>query len=374
MPKKRKSQEQSSSKPSDSTKQISKQAVRSNQLEDGENTELEVVSKKEINATLDMLIRNFESIGEVPETDDDSEELPEPDPLPDDEEDEDNENGDDEKDDGAKIIRPPQPIPNAGVNLFLTCVDLFVFELDDDILEKLILCAIISMSFDRFLNRFKTSFFPVPVPHPINKIEKQLDERVATTYNQFLLQVMTGIQTAKSKKDYVKQLFQSTIANNSKRRNLLDLFAENFIHLFTPAGGQECEELNQELDRIIRYAAVNFLYRTFAAKLAEFQNAVGIKVGCLQADLTFLSTEILRLTSANAGILQISNALALVTSARFAEDDDFEEIFDAVEEIADAIEDLAEIYQDRLQVLRALLPFSLCPRPLLIPEVPGEEE
>lgn len=118
-----------------------------------------------------------------------------------------------------------------------------------------------------------------------------------------------------------------------------------------------------------------FLYQNFTSKLIEFQKAVGNKVVCIEEDLRFLSDEIVKLTggnkdgnTGNGGLPKIAEALKNITSARFAEDDDFDEIFDAAEEIADAVEALAEIYKDRLKVLRALLPFAICPRLPFQPE------
>lgn len=332
-----------------------------------DENELTSVARKEINATLDMIIQSF---GSAETSCEDADQ----------EEDDSCETGDsapDRKKDHPTGICPPgcekgkkpgciiPPPLRSGINLFLTCVDIFIFELDEEVIEKLILCAIVSMSFEGFLHHFKRTCFPLK-SSIVHSIEKQLDDRVANIYNQVLLQVMSGVQTAGNKKDYIKTLFQSNLGGDVTNRNILDLVTANLQNMLAfDRPSTDLQAVHQQLDQLIRSAALGFLFDSFSCKLAEFQKAVGLKITCVEADLTFLSTEIIRLTSANAGILQAANALVLVASARFAEEKNYDEIFRAVEEIADVIEDLAEIYQDRLQVLRALLPFSTCPRPLL---------
>lgn len=328
--------------------------------------ELELIRQKEVNATLDMIIRSYEPSETT--TNDNSTNGSNGNSA----NGSDEETGEDRTDDDdtcsnthtcTQDLRCLIP-QHTGLNLFLTCVDLFIFELDEEVIEKLILCAIVSMSLEGFLDHFKVTCFPTITPF-IRSIEKQLDDRVANVYSQFLLQVMTGIQTAESKKDYIKNLFQSNLFEGGRKQNILTLLTSSLQNIFTlERSSADLQATNQQLDQIIRGAALAFLFNSFSFKLAEFQKAVGAKVICVETDLTFLSTELLRLTSANAGILQAANALVFVASARFAEEDDYDEIFEAVEEIADAIEDLAEIYQDRLKVLRALLPFSVCPRPV----------
>lgn len=335
------------------------------QTSTGNEEELELIGQKEIEATLDMIIRKFEP----PTSSHGNEDTNNSDSDCTDNADTDAEGNQDTDTDRAEDTCFIPPVHSfGGLNLFLTCADLFIFELDEEVIQKLVLCAIVSMSLDGFLNFFKLNFIPSMTPF-IRSIEKQLDDRAANVYNQFLLQVMTGIQTAKSKKDYIQNLFQSNLLGGGRKRNLMELLTANLQNVFAPEKSScDFETVGQQLDQIIRGAALTFLFNSFAFKFAEFQKAVGLKVSCVEADLTFLSTELLRLTSVDAGILQAANALVLVASARFAEEENYDEIFEAVEEIADVIEDLAEIYRDRLKVLRALLPFSSCPRPIILPQ------
>lgn len=264
----------------------------------------------------------------------------------------------------TKVKFKPIPIPPipGPADLFLTCVDLLIFELDEDVVEKLIFCAIISMSLCKFLECFKKDigFCSKPALKPL---EPQLDAQIANVYNQFLLNIMNGVQTAKSKKDYLKTLLQTNHTYLDRGDNLADLLTLNMQNIFNTGDNKvKTEELQRQLERNVKISAINFFHRTFARKLAEFQESVNLKVLSIKEDLIFLSTEILRFTAADAGILRLGEALNIVIASRFAEDDEFKEIFDAVEELADTIEDLAEIYQDRLKVLRALLPFSFSRR------------
>lgn len=349
----------------------------------GQNDELQLTSKKEINATLDMIIRNLEFIGNgnggSNGTNDNGGNGGNSNGNGNGDDDDDKSNinfncncgnnadnsdsGDKDCDDKKppKKFKPKPPIPGPS-DLFLTCVDLLIFELDEDVVEKLIFCAIVSMSLCKFLDCFKKDidFCSFPALKPL---ERQFDDQISNIYNQFLLNLMNGVQKSKSKRDYLKTLLQTNHTNLDQGENLTDLLNLNIQNIFNGGNQTEkAEELQRQLERNVKICAINFFHRTFAQKLAEFQESVNLKVRSIKEDLVFLSEEIRRFTATDAGILRLGEALNIVIASRFAEDDEFKEVFDAVEELADTIEELAEIYQDRLKVLRALLPFSFSRR------------
>lgn len=257
----------------------------------------------------------------------------------------------------------PKPPKNPAIDAFLTCADLFIFELDEKVIEKLIFCAILSMSLERFLKLFKSKVMPIPSPL-LEKFDQKFDEKIAQMYNQFLLKIMTDIQMVDNKRDYLENLLESHL-HGEEKNNLYQVLLKNLEKILLQ-GEQTItsfEDINQELEQSVKNTTVNCLMETFTEKFYQFQKSAGQKVICLEEDLTFLSSEILRLTSVEAGILPLANALNVTIASRFAEDDEFKEIFDAVEEVADIIEELADIYRDRLKVLRTLFPFASCPRP-----------
>lgn len=339
------------------------------------DSSVELTSKKEINATLDMVIRTLANLEQSNE-EENSNDSNNNEETTDDEILEDcdysiSKNKSKDCSIKGKITRKKSRSKNVDVevgintrilskpelNIFLTCVDLFIFELDEGVLEKLVFCAILSTTLGKFLKRFKSTIL---IPKAIVlRVEKQLDKKIADVFNQFLLKTMNGIQTTENKKDYLQTLFQSINADSQNNEDLNALFTANLHNLLNTDGSiATLEETQKQFDLCIRNEALAFLCENFTAKFIEFQRAVNLKVKFVERDLRFLSQEIIRLTRSDQGIVQLAEALFRVTSARFAEEDNFNEIFDAVEEVADTIEELAEIYQDRLKVLRALFPFS----------------
>ncbi len=327
------------------------------------NDYTEITSEKEINATLDMVIRTLANLDKIRNTDNEKSEQNNNDSTENCDSEEKINSKSRKKDAGFELDINTRYVTRPELTFFLTCVDLFIFELDDEVIEKLIFCAILSMTLSKFLDRVKCACL---LPKSIAlRVEKQLDKKVTDIYNQFLLKVMNGVQTADNKKDYVQNLFQNVKFDSENNKDLNDLFAANLQNLFDSNNDTsvDVEEIQKQFELRIRAEALSFLSENFTCKFVEFQRAVNLKVKRVKLDLRFLSQEIIRLTKSEQGIVQLAEALFKVTSARFAEEDNFNEIFDAVEEVADAIEELAEIYQDRLKVLRALLPFS---NPLLL--------
>ncbi|MCK4259512.1 MAG: hypothetical protein KAX49_11075 [Halanaerobiales bacterium] len=340
------------------------------------DSSVEITSQKEINATLDLVIRtlaNLEKSNEEKNFNNSNDNIKE---TADNEIIEDSDysistNKNKECSIKGEITRKKNRKKNinveVGINtrilskpelsIFLTCVDLFIFELDEEVLEKLVFCAILSTTLGKFLKRIKSTIL---IPKAIVlKVEEQLDKKIADVFNQFLLKTMNGIQTTGNKKDYLQTLFQSINLDSHNNEDLNALFTANLHNLLNIDGSiAALEETQKQFDLCIRNEALAFLCENFTAKFIEFQRAVNLKVRFVERDLRFLSQEIIRLTRSDQGIVQLAEALFRVTSARFAEEDNFNEIFDAVEEVADTIEELAKIYQDRLKVLRALFPFS----------------
>lgn len=276
-----------------------------------------------------------------------------------------------EEDKARKTANPPKKpqhkqATNPKFNTFLTCADLFIFELDEKIIEKLIFCAILSMSLEGFLKLFKSKVMPIPSPL-LERFDAKFDEKIAQMYNQFLLKIMTDIQMVDNKQDYLQNLIESHHLSGEQQNNLYQVLLNNLqkILLQSDSTITSFDDINQELEQSVKNTTLACLFENFTQKFYEFQRSVGHKVICLEEDLTFLSSEILRLTSVEAGILPLANALNVTIASRFAEEDEFKEIFDAVEEVADIIEELADIYRDRLKVLRTLFPFASCPRPLI---------
>lgn len=240
------------------------------------------------------------------------------------------------------------------VDTFSTYADLFIFKLDDAVVENIFLGAILSMEPEDFLSYFKQTYLRAHCKSDIAEIE----ELFLVAYNRFLFHLMTNIKKANDKKDFLLRLIQSY--RISEEESCTPCALRELVRI----NNKTClPELHPRLKACFETALLTYVYRTFAVKLTEFQLTVGEKLNYLEKDLVFLSTEITRLSRADAGITQIASALSLSTAARFAEDNNYDKIFRAVEEVAETIKDLAKIYQERLKLLNSLLPLSLTPRP-----------
>lgn len=239
------------------------------------------------------------------------------------------------------------------VDLFSTYADLFIFQLDDAVVENIFIGTILSMEPTDFLAYFQKAYLRNHCKSDLEDIEDLL----LLAYNHFLFQLMTNIKKASEKKDFLKRLIQSYRISEEERCTPCAL--SELVRI----NNKTClPELHPQLKACFEAALLTYVYRSFALKLTEFQFTVGQKLGYLEKDLIFLSTEITRLSRADAGITQIASALSLSTAARFAEDNNYDKIFRAVEEVAETIKDLAKIYQERLKLLNTLLPLSLTPR------------
>ena len=356
----------------DKSKKVNSNSNSSNQSSEQQTQDqnLNLTGQSEINATLQMVINKLENLGTNPPTQGDK--------SPDNETNNgdsggDNNNGNNGGNDENSTRRPFRLPPRAELETFFTCVDLLIFELDDDVIEKLILCALFSMSLDRFIVDFREIFFPISIGSNIvrNSLKQKIESKAAKVYNSFLVELMNDFQSAENKKDYLQELIQSNklCCCNTNSMNFYDILGGNLQTILDQNSEKNINSqfIADQLDEVIRAAVLTFFFNNFTIKFLEFQRSAGFKVFCIKRDLLFLSGEIQRLTNIEAGVFILAQALETVTSSRFAEDDEFDEVFDSVEEVADAIEQLAEIYQDRLKVLRALLPFARCEELLNIP-------
>lgn len=94
------------------------------------------------------------------------------------------------------------------------------------------------------------------------------------------------------------------------------------------------------------------------------------KVSCINSDLEFIAEQIKQLTinfpAGELGIIEIADAAGGVAEAFHSEEHDFDEIFDAVDAVAEVIEDLADFYKVKLNQLERLLDLAIsgCPVPI----------
>ena len=238
---------------------------------------------------------------------------------------------------------------------FHAYTDLYTLTPDDSVLESLFIGTILNLDFLDFLLYFEENY--LPADSELIDCE-QVHHLINIAYNRFLLHTMANIKKSENKKEFVHQFFQSTLFPGDSCRTF-----KKWPELLSKNARTHLPELHPTLKERLEQALITFIYLCFIENFIHFQVDAGQKVFVLKKDLFFLSNEIVRLSSADAGIVQVAQALSLSSSARFAEDNNYDKIFKAVEELADTIKYLAKIYQNNLKNLNSLLPFSLSRRP-----------
>ncbi|AZR73652.1 hypothetical protein BBF96_09795 [Anoxybacter fermentans] len=247
------------------------------------------------------------------------------------------------------------------------CLELLVFELDEDILKKLVKCV---------FNQFNPVQITQKILEIINRVNNVMNKNENLTYKnkkKFQIDKFNLLRKVNRKiKDLKNTLFRTCT-------NLRDNIFKEILLRPKQIPSDKLTDISFIIEHVIIQHFRQFLidqYDNFALKLCN-------KVSCIFSDLEFLAEQIKQITinfpSSEVGIIEIADAAATVAEAFFSEEDDFNKIFDAVDEVAELIEDLAQFYQKKLDQLEKLLALSTsgCPVPIeavetlpTIPEVP----
>lgn len=277
------------------------------------------------------------------------------------------------------LTEPPTPTTSTSL-----CLEIIVFELDEDILEELVRCAF--QQFNPVLITLEIIQILQQINHILNGIngeetESPDSEDTPTDETEQESQPPEVIDICKF--DILK-LVNKKLRHLKKaildRCHLRDAIFEEILIIPKHLPTDKLGDIYYITDYVIAQNFRTFLtqqYDNFALKLCN-------KVTCLNSDIEFLGDQIKQVTinfpAGERGIIEIADAAASVAQAFFSEEDDFNEIYDAVDEVSKLIEDLAEIYEDKLNQLEELytLAPSGCPLPIearetlpTIPEVSG---
>lgn len=242
------------------------------------------------------------------------------------------------------------------------CLEIIVFELDEDLLRKLVQCVFVQMN---------------PV---------QLAEQIIRTVTQ-VNRILNGHNTASSPPASEPtpavinntlpickfDLIHNILARVSRLEDrLLDtchlrerIFEEILLqptHL-SPA-------LLSDITAVTDHVVIQNVRQALITQHDNFALKNCNKVSCINSDLEFIADQIKQLTinfpAGELGIIELADAAGGVAEAFHSEEHDFAEIFDAVDAVAEIIEDLAEFYKVKLTQLERLLnnAISGCPVPI----------
>lgn len=225
------------------------------------------------------------------------------------------------------------------------CQEINLFDLNKDLLDKLIKCTFSSM---------------------FQRLGPELYKQVYTQYNDFF--------TTGESLDFAtfSRIFESQLRRLYKIYRSFDCKPIKFYKYLL--SNEELEGLRYHKNNLEKSFLPIIVFTTkkkFLEELAEeftkTEFALCQKFIRLELDLVILMTRIVELTTNNrGGISGITEALiriAVGRGNRYFEEDDFEDVFDAAEEVADVLNDLAKLYQERFEVFKELSSDLLCSRP-----------
>lgn len=265
------------------------------------------------------------------------------------------------------------------------CLEIIVFELDRDILKELIRCVF------RQIN-------PVIVTQEIIQLLQRADEILngpkgedsepadSETPQCELTDEKSKQQQSPPPKNIDTCKFDILKSVNKKFRKLrTDILGSGKIRdaifekvLLTPE--KLFSDKLDDIDYVINYVIARDFRNTLIQQYDKFALKLCNKITCVNSDIEFLSDQIKQITinfpAVEKGIIEIADAAGSVAQAFFSEEDDFDEIFDAVDEAAKVIEDLSEAYEDKLKQLEELYDLAPvgCPLPIeareLLPSIP----
>lgn len=245
-----------------------------------------------------------------------------------------------------------EPAPPKATSL---CLELLVFQIDQSVLKKLVKCTFKQLN---PLNILEKIF------EFLAKEEQEQKSSSQGSIDKFALLAIILERIAQLKSSLKDQ-------HNLAEKLVKEVLIQS-PHIPSPK--------LKDLSYLSQYILIQEFRETLINQYDNFALKLCNKVTCVYSDLEFLAEQIKLITinfpAAEKGIIEIANAAGNIAEAFFSEQDDFNDIYQAVDEVSKLIQDLAKFYQEKLEQLDKLLALSYtgCPVPIkareTLPSIP----